>query len=113
MFSWYEVPYLAVEERNQEKLPTLKDHVIEKRDVIGLTSLRLDPEMQNFNVAFHAFVLTNSDTRIQRATSEILSPWKTRQKKLKRIQWMTVAIFFLADSNDDYGFYIIYISEMT
>ena len=42
---WSEFLYQAIEERNQEKRPTTKDYVMEEGDVIGLTSLHMNPQL--------------------------------------------------------------------
>ena len=53
-----------IEERNQEKRSTQKDHVNQEQDVIDLTSLHTNFDMQNFNLVFPEFKPTNSENRI-------------------------------------------------
>ena len=44
---WNEVLYFATEKQNQDKKRKQKDHVIEKHDVIGLTSLHTNLNMKS------------------------------------------------------------------
>ena len=57
-----EVFYLVAEDQKQIKRPTPKDNVIEEYDVIGLTSLHTNSDIQNFNFVFLGIEPMNSES---------------------------------------------------